>query len=211
MTEPMLCCAARGCSPSVYCHNCDLLVGLEGLHVLEVVAADEHLRVRVESPPGLMGCPACGVVAPSHGRREVQLIDAPCFGRPVTVVWLKRTWKCSEEACPVAVFTEQDEEVAPPRGLLTTRAAWWAARQLRREHASILGLARQLGTTWKTVWNSIKPLLEVLDANPARFDGVEALGVDEHIWHHVNPLKRGPKELTSGWLMVNLTRDEKGK
>ena len=196
MTEPMSCCAACGCSPSAYCGNCDLLVGLEGLHVLDVVAADEHLRVRVESPPGLMGCPTCGVVALSHGRREVQLIDAPCFGRPVTVVWWKRTWCCPEPTCPVAVFTEQDEAVARPRGLLTTRAAWWAARQLRREHASILGLARQLGTTWKTVWRSVKPLLEVMDADPARFDGVEALGVDEHVWHHVSPLKRGPKELT---------------
>ena len=208
MTEPMSCCAACGCSPSAYCGNCDLLVGLEGLHVLDVVAADEHLRVRVESPPGLMGCPTCGVVALSHGRREVQLIDAPCFGRPVTVVWWKRTWCCPEPTCPVAVFTEQDEAVARPRGLLTTRAAWWAARQLRREHASILGLARQLGTAWKTVWRSVKPLLEVMDADPARFDGVEALGVDEHVWHHVSPLKRGPKELTG---MVDLTRDAEGK
>ena len=102
MTEPMLCCAVRGCSPAVYCGNCDLLVGLDGLHVLEVVVAEERLRVRVESPPGLMGCPACAVVALSHGRREVELIDAPCFGRPVTVVWWKRTWSCPELMCPVA-------------------------------------------------------------------------------------------------------------
>jgi len=111
MTEPTSCCAARCSSPSVYCDNCDLLVGL---HVLEVVAAEEHLRVRVESPPGLMGCPACGVVALSHGRREVELVDTPCFGRPVTVLWWKRTWCCPEPTCPVAVFTEQDERVARP-------------------------------------------------------------------------------------------------
>ncbi len=134
--------------------------------------------------------------------------NPPCFDRPVTLVWWKRTWSCPEPACPVAVFTEQDEAVARPRGLLTTRAAWWAARQLRREHASVLGLARQLGTSWKTVWRSIKPLLEAMDADPTRFDGVETLGVDEHVWHHVSPLKRGPKELTG---MVDLTRDEKGK
>lgn len=48
----------------------------------------------------------------------------------------------------------------------------------------------------------------MLDADPARFDGVETLGVDEHVWHHVSPLKQGPKELTG---MVDLTRDEKGK
>ena len=172
MTEPTSCCAARCAITSVYCDNCDLLVGLEGLHVLDVAEVAEHLRVRVESPPGPMGCPTCGVVALSHGRREVELVDAPCFGRPVTLVWWKRTWTCPEPTCPVAVFTEQDDQVARPRCLLTTRAAWWAARQLRREHASVLGLARQLGTTWKTVWRAVKPLLEALDADPARFDGV---------------------------------------
>jgi len=58
------------------------------------------------------------------------------------------------------------------------------------------------------VWRSVKPLLEVMDADQARFDGVETLGVDQHVWHHVSPLKRGPKELTG---MVDLTRDEGGK
>ncbi len=59
MTEPTLCCAARPCSfPSAYCGNCDLLVGLDGLHVVGVVLTDVALRIRVESPPGLMGCPA---------------------------------------------------------------------------------------------------------------------------------------------------------
>lgn len=40
------------------------------------------------------------------------------------LVWWKRTWYCLEPAFPEAVFTEQDERVARPRGLLTTRAAW---------------------------------------------------------------------------------------
>lgn len=79
---------------------------------------------------------------------------------------------------------------------------------MRRAHASVLGLARQLGTSWKTVWRAIKPLLEAMDADPARFDGVEILGVDEHIWHHASIKERGPKELTG---MVKLTRDEKGR
>ena len=208
MTEPTSGRAARDSCPAAYCGNCDLLVGLDGLHVLSVDAGGERLRVRVESPPGPMGCPTCGVVAVSHGRRDVELTNIPCFGRAVTLEWRKRTWSCREQTCPVTVFTEQDGQVARPRALLTTRAAWWAARQLRREHASVLGLARQLGTTWKTVWRSVQPLLEALDADPARFDGVDILGVDEHVWHHVSPLKRGPKELTG---MVDLTRDSKGR
>jgi transposase len=58
------------------------------------------------------------------------------------------------------------------------------------------------------VWESIKPLLAAAAADESRFAGVTTLGVDEHIWHHVNPVKRGPKELTG---MVDLTRDKDGR
>jgi len=149
----------------------------------------------------------------SHGRREVRLIDTPCFGRPVDLVWSKRTWRCAEAECSGGVLTEQDDAVARSRTLLSTRACWWAIGQLRREHASILGLARQLGTTWRTVWRAIKPLLQQMADDESRFAGVNALGVDEHVWHHVStkPIEdggRGPKELTG---MVDLSRDSKGR
>jgi transposase len=171
------------------------------------------LRVEVESPARVEGCRVCGVVMGSHGRREVRLIDTPCFGRPVELRWRKRTWRCAEPDCPGGLVTEQDERVAAPRALLTTRACWWAIRQLRREHASVLGLARQLGTTWRTLWRAIAPLLERMAAEESRFAGVTALGVDEHVWHHVStkPIEdggRGPKELTG---VVDLSRDSKGR
>ena len=210
MPEPTLCCrAARG-----YCERCDLLVGLEGLHVVAVDRDDGGaLTVTVESSVDLMGCPACGVVAHGHGRREVRLVDAPAFGKPTALVWRKRRWVCPDRECPVGVFTEQDETVARPRGLLTVRACRWAINELRREHASVQGLARRLGTTWRTVWTSIRPILATADADPARFDGVSILGVDEHVWHHVStqPVEdggRGPKELTG---MVDLSRDQHGR
>ena len=131
-----------------------------------------------------MGCPACGVVAYGHGRVAVTLVDAPSVGRPVRVIWRKRRWVCPEPACPVVSFVEQDEHIARPRGLLTVRACRWAIAQLRREHASVPGLARQLGTTWSTVWASVRPLLEAADADASRFEGVTILGVDEHVVRH---------------------------
>ena len=125
----------------------------------------------------------------------------------------KRTWRCPEASCPVGSFTEVDDALARPRALLSTRAVWWAVAQMRRGHASVAGLARQLGTTWRTVWRAVKPLLVAMAADPARFDGVRTLGVDEHVWHHVStkPVEdggRGPKELTG---MVDLTRDQDGR
>jgi transposase len=217
--EPTACDAARcstdSSSCSGYCSRCDLLVGLEGLHVVGVDVDDDVgvLTVRVESPSGVMGCRTCGVVAHSHGRRTVKLVDAPCFGRPTRVLWRKRIWTCIEPACGVKTFVEQDDRVAAPRALLTLRACWWAIRQIRREHGSVAGVARQLGTTWNTVWTSIRPLLEQMDADQGRFEGVTRLGVDEHVWHHVSTKSiadggRGPKELTG---MVDLTPDAEGR
>ena len=140
-----------------------------------------QLVVGVESPRAPMGCPSCGVIAGSHGRSDVTLVDSPCFDRPVRVVWRKRTWRCEESLCPTKVFTEQNPDVAAPRALLTTRACWWAINQIRREHASISGIARQLGTTWNTVWSSIRPLLQAMADDETRFTGVKRLGVDEHV------------------------------
>src|SRR4051794_13952443 len=123
--------------------------------------------------------------------------------------WRKRTWTCPDPGCAVGTFTEQDPRVAPARALLTTRASRWAIGQLRHEHASVQGLARRLDTTWRTVWRSIRPLLERAAAEESRFAGVAVLGVDEHVWHHVSTKPpehggRGPKELTG---MVDLTPD----
>src|SRR6266508_2503937 len=217
VSQPTACPRARSCSDPSYCTRCDVLVGLPGFHVTEVVErvgeTGPWLRVAVESPPRVEGCRTCGVLAHSHGRRTVRLIDTPCFGRPVRLIWRKRTWRCAEPGCEGGSFTERDDDLAAPRALLTTRACWWAIGQLRREHASVAGLARQLGTTWRTVWRSIQPLLDQMAADESRFDGVTTLGVDEHVWHHVSAKPedqggRGPKELTG---MVDLTRDQQGR
>jgi transposase len=156
VSEPTSCCRATGVG-NAYCDNCDLLLGLDGLRVLEVERAADLLTVTVESAPGLVGCSGCGVVAQSHGRRVVRLVDAPCFTTPVVLLWRKRRYRCREDACEVGTFTEQDPDLARPRGLLTTRAARWAIGQIRREHASVQGVARQLGVRWRTVWEAIKP------------------------------------------------------
>ncbi|QTX06105.1 ISL3 family transposase [Agromyces archimandritae] len=190
-----------------------MLVGLDGLRVTGVEhRSDGVLVIDVESPPGPVGCPGCGVVAESAGRKALVLKDAPMGTRPVRVRWRKRRWRCRQDGCEVRAFTEQNPAVAAPNAILTARAVAWAVTQMRRENASVRGVARQLRVAWGTVWTHVEAELQRREKDPGRFDGVEVLGVDEHLWHHVStkPVAeggRGPKELTG---MVDLTRDASG-
>ena len=189
------------------CSRCDLLLGLDGVHVEHVDRRDELLTVTVSSPAGPAGCPSCGVVATGRGRRRRVLRDVPGVTR-VRIVWRQRVWRYGDERCGRKTFVEQLPSLVAQRGSLTRRAVAWAVGQLRREHATIEGLRRQLGASWKTVWRAVEPELVKLAQDESRFESVTTLGVDEHIWHHVDPRKRGPKELTG---MVDLSRDNTGK
>ena len=189
------------------CARCDLLLGLDGVHVEHVERRDGLLVVTVSTPASPTGCPGCGVLVTSRGRRLRVLHDVPGVTR-VRVVWRQRMWRCGESGCSRKTFVEQVPSLVAPRGSITKRAVAWAIGQLRREHATIQGLARQLGTSWKTVWRAVEPELVKLAADESRFENVTSLGVDEHLWHHVDPRRRGPKELTG---MVDLTRDSQGK
>ena len=124
------------------CDRCDVLLDFPRLHLVAVTQAPSGLVLEVESCDPVAGCPGCGVIATGHGRVMVEMIDAPWAGRPVRIRWRKRRWICLEGVCAVVSFVEQDPEVCAPRGLLSTRAIRWAIGQLRREGATIQGLAR---------------------------------------------------------------------
>lgn len=192
-----------------FCSRCDLVLGLEGMHLIGVEPGRRGgLEFTIESTPGPVACPECGVIAAGKGRKVLRLVDAPSGARPVVILWRKRRWRCQEAACPVGVFTEQNPAVAAPRSHLTRRALVWAVGQMRHENASIRGLCRQLLTSWGGLWRHIQRELEAAAADESRFKGVTTLGVDEHVWHHSSRKKYGPKELTG---MVDLTRDAEGK
>lgn len=134
---------ARSCVPTTDpCVRCDLLLGLDDVHVKHVVRGPATLRVTVSTRWQLMGCPACGVVAVGRGRRLRRLSDVP--GEvAVTIRRRQRTWRCHDTDCSVGIFVEQYPALVAPRGSLTVRAVTCAIGQLRREHATIAGLARQ--------------------------------------------------------------------
>ncbi len=80
-----------------------------------------------------------------------------------------RCWICSEHTCQIVTFIEQNHSVCAPRTLLGVRAIRWAIGQLRFEGATTCGLARQLSTTWNTVWSHIESCLQATSDDSARF------------------------------------------
>jgi len=116
----------RACAPTTDpCLRCDLLLGLDGVHVERVERDPTGMTITVSTPWQLMGCPVCGVVAVGRGRRTRRLRDVPGVV-PVVLRWRQRTWRCPDAGCPVGVFVEQYPSLVAPRGSLTCRAVTWA-------------------------------------------------------------------------------------
>ena len=83
------------------------MLGLPGFVLLAVSEVDGELEQAVETVPVEEFCRGCGVQAVPHGRRPVRVRDLPAAGRPVTLIWVKRVWRCTEAAgrhgrCPSA-------------------------------------------------------------------------------------------------------------
>ena len=175
MSRPTCCCAVS----LGRCDRCDLLVGLAGFHLMSVARRECGLVLDSESCDRCAGCPGCGVITQGQGRVVVAVIDAPWAGVTVRIRSHKRRWICRERTCQTVTFLEHDERVCAPRARLGVRAIRWAIRQLRFEGATISGLARQLGTTWNTVWSHIKPCLQAESDDLVRFARVRVPRADE--------------------------------
>jgi transposase len=76
----------------------------------------------------------------------------------------------------------------------------WALKCLVIDRMSIARIAAGLGVSWHTVNDAVLAAGHaLLIADPARFDGVRVLGVDEHAWRHT---RRGDKFVT---VIIDLT------
>ncbi len=187
------------------CPRAAVMFGVSGIRVLDAEADDRGLQLTVETDQRVEGCPACGVLAVLHDRRKHVLHDAPFGHRRVRVRWRKRVWRCREKACPTVTFSET-HPLAPTRALLTRRAVVWAADALEQDNTTVAALARWLDVDWHTLWNALAVEAERRAADRGRLDGVESLGVDEHVWR---PGKFGAgREVTC---MVDRSRNANGQ
>jgi transposase len=77
---------------------------------------------------------------------------------------------------------------------LSRAAQFWALSQIVLDHCSISSIAQVLQVSWDTVNTAVFELgNELLINDPHRLDGVQAIGVDEHVWRHT---RKGDKYVT---------------
>jgi transposase len=108
----------------------------------------------------------------------VRVRDLPIGGRPVVLAWRKRVWRCVEPACAARTWTERVVGVRP-RAVLTERARAEACRRVGKDAHAVAAVARDLGVGWATVMRAVDDHGRPLVNDPARLEGVAALGLDE--------------------------------
>jgi transposase len=142
-------------------------------------------------------CRRCGCRGVPRGSVVRRLAHEPFGWRPTTLQITVRRYRCDECA---HVWRQDTTRAAEPRAKLSRRGLRWALEGLVVQHLTVARVAAGLGVSWHTANDAV--LAEgkrVLIDDPSRFDGVAALGVDEHVWRHT---RRGDKYVT---VVIDLT------
>ncbi|MEO6712183.1 MAG: ISL3 family transposase [Mycobacteriales bacterium] len=153
------------------------MLGLAGFVLLAVSEYAGELEQAIETTATAAFCRGCGAQARLHDRRPSWVRDLPSGGRPVTLVWIKRVWRCTER-CPVSTWTETSEAIGP-RGSMTERARAEVCRRVGEDGHSVAQVARDFGVRWATAMAAVRDYGRPRVDDPHRLDRVAALGVDE--------------------------------
>lgn len=176
-------------------------LGLEALGLTAVgqFLTAERAVIECRTPIGLEDpfCKVCGAQGAARGTVARRLAHVPVGWRPTELVVRVRRFACRH--CR-RVWRQDTNRLAEPRARLTHQAVDWGLRALGLESMSVSRAAQALGVTWHTANTAILASAQatLLD-DPHRFDGVEVLGVDEHVWRHT---KRGDEYVT---VVIDLT------
>ena len=142
-------------------------------------------------------CRRCGCQGVPRDTVVRRLAHEPWGWRPTTLEVTVRRYRCT--GCG-QVWRQDTSQAAEPRAKLSRRGLRWALEALVCQHLSVARVAEGLAVAWNTANDAV--LAEgkrVLIGDPARFEGVTVVGVDEHVWRHT---RRGDKYVT---VIVDLT------
>lgn len=96
----------------------------------------------------------------------------------MTLVWIKRVWRCPHAVCPKRTWTETSAVIAS-RASVTERARAEICRRVGEDGAWVAAVAREFGLGWRTAMATVGEHGTPRVDDPTRLEGVEALGVDE--------------------------------
>jgi transposase len=149
-------------------------------------------------------CRRCGCEGAPRDTVTRRLAHEPLGWRPTTLLVTIRRYRCSE--CG-HVWRQDTSLAAEPRAKLSRRGLRWALEGIVCQHLTVARIAEGLGVGWNTANDAV--LAEgkrVLVDDAGRFEGVQVIGVDEHVWRHT---RRGDKYVT---VIIDLTpvRDRTG-
>ena len=136
------------------------------------------LACRVVEPD--QWCRRCGCEGAPRDTVTRRLAHEPFGWRPTTLEVRLRRYRCT--GCG-HVWRQDTSAAAEPRAKLSRGARAWALHALVVAHLSVARVAEGLAVSWHTANDAV--LAEghrVLIDDPARFDGVTTIGVDEHVW-----------------------------
>mgnify|MGYP000867011900 FL=1 len=153
------------------------------------------LACRVRDPD--QWCRRCGCEGRARDTVVRRLAHEPLGWRPTTLEVTIRRYRCVE--CG-HVWRQNTSKAAEPRARLSRRGLRWALEGIVCQHLTVARVAAGLGVAWNTANDAV--LAEgkrALIDDEHRFDGVTAVGVDEHVWRHT---RRGDKYVT---VIIDLT------
>lgn len=154
------------------------LVGMAGFVVGAHELVDGEWWLYVETTVDFVGCAGCGTRAVGHGRTRSAVRALPIAGRPTVLVFARRRWRCPEPACDVSTWSEHVDAIAS-RASMTERARARLAEMVNDGGASIAAAGGEFGVGWHTANAAVADYTDPAVDDPARLDGVRAIGVDE--------------------------------
>ena len=177
---------------TTFCRLDELGLGAVG-QLLEPDRAVIECRV-LESDPWCRKCGAEGVLRDTVTRR---LAHEPFGHRLTTLLVRVRRYQCDH--CR-RTWRQDMSKVAAPRAKISRGGLTWALTGIVVDHLTVSRVAAGLGVSWHTANTAIlaEGKRRLID-DPARFDGVTTIGVDEHVWRHT---RFGDKYVT---VIIDLT------
>jgi len=162
------------------------------------------LACRVKAREDDQWCRRCGAEGTPRDSVTRELAHEPFGWRPTRLLIIVRRYRCPGCA---HVWRQDTSRAAEPRARISRGGLRWALTAIVCQHLTVARVAEALAVSWNTANDAV--LAEgrrVLISDPARFDGVKVIGVDEHVWRHT---RRGDKYVT---VIIDLTpiRDRTG-